>query len=501
MSLTPAERDVWVVTDDGRRGLHSSFQEKLASLSPRRRVDFLRSEKIDSIAPGAVVVWLAAAHPPATLLADTARTVLACIVGGRRATFSSGPGTYAQMGRGFACPIGVGRVDQAVKLRDLLERRIKILRHAGPGQAHAAATAAAVLVHQWLVRCGGAGNDSSDAGLPLPPRPDGVRLAAGLLLRFAVAARAFASRLLYGVFGAQRWRVGHLANPSLEGLAARLGEVTWWPELPRGEFLADPFIESHDPPVILCEWKRPEKGRGVIARARYVSGRPPEITEILDGEYAHLSYPNFVDDAGARFFFPECAQSGRLTKYRLDEHGLPRLPGEVLIDQPLIDATLLRHDERWWLFGTLPGAAESESHLYLFHSADLAGSWTPHPLNPVVIDPACARPAGKILVGDGRLIRPAQDCERRYGNGLAFMEITVLSTERYEEKLLTRVMPPARGFPRHGIHTFNIVETPSGSTAILDAYTVGFDPLAWFDRLMERPRFRKALGKGSNGRS
>jgi hypothetical protein len=505
MSLTPAERDVWVVIDDGHRGLHSTFEKKLASLAARRRIDVVDHEKIGTIAPDAVVVWLAAAHLPANLLADGTRTVLVCIVGGQRATFASAAGTYAQMGRGYACPLSVARVGpgegRAVTLRDVLERRIKIQRHAGPGQAQVAATTAAVMVHQWLVRSAGtAAPASSDLSLRPPPARAG--LAVALALRLALAAYASVARLIYGVFGAQRWRVGHLANPSLDGLAARFGEVTWWPELARGEFLADPFVESQDPPVILCEWKRPEKGRGVIARVRYEGPqRPLDIAEILDGEYAHLSYPNFVDDGGARYLFPECAQSGRLTRYRLDDRGLPVHPGEVLIDQPLIDATLLRHDERWWLFGTLPGAAESESHLYLFSSPDLSGSWIPHPLNPVVIDPACARPAGKIFVRDGRLIRPAQDCERRYGNGLAFMEITVLSTERYEEKLLTRLMPPARGFPRHGIHTFNIVETSSGGTAILDAYTVGFDPLAWFDRLMERPRFRKALGKGSNDRS
>ncbi|HUQ10646.1 MAG TPA: hypothetical protein VM146_10050 [Steroidobacteraceae bacterium] len=489
------------MTDKGPLSLHSTFQKKLEALEPRRRVGFLTPGEFDAAGADSIIVWLAAQSPPETLLADSARTVLVCLVNGAYDTFDSIPRTYAQMGRGYACAMAVARLREATKLRNGLERRIKVLRHAGPGQAHEAAATAALMIHQWLVRFARSADDLA-AGLPsMPPAHTGRANGTWhLAMRLALAARAFLGRLCYGIFFAQRWRIGHLEDPSIEGLTGRLGEITWWPELARGEFLADPFIESQDPPVILCEWKRPQKGRGVIARVRYQrEQRSLDIVEILDGAYAHLSYPNFVEYDGAKFLFPECAQSGRLTKYRLDESGVPRLPGELLFDQPLIDATLLKHDGRWWLFGTMPGAAQSESHLYLFHSLDLDGSWTPHPLNPVVIDPACARPAGRIMVKDGRLIRPAQDCERRYGNGLAFMEITLLTTDRYEEQLLTRLVPPARGFPRHGIHTFNIVESPAGSMAILDGYTVQFDPLAWFDRLMERPRFRKALGKGSSG--
>jgi hypothetical protein len=362
-----------------------------------------------------------------------------------------------------------------------------------------------VIVHQWLIRFARSSSEPESSARDYsvsPIHPGRAKTLWDLTLRFACAAFALVSLLSYGVFGAQRWRVGHLRIASLKDIPARLDEVTWWPELGRGEFLADPFIESEEPPVILCEWKRPEKGRGVIARVRYdEQERSLEIAEILDGDYAHLSYPMFIEHEGSKILFPECAQSGGLTMYRLDDRGLPRLPGKVLFKQPLIDATLLRRDNLWWLFGTLPGASQSESHLYLYYSSDLsADSWTPHPQNPVVIDPACARPAGRIVAIDGRLIRPAQDCERRYGNAICFMEITALSVDRYEERLFMRLQPSLRGFPKHGIHTFNIVESTVGFTAILDGYTLRFDPLAWFDRLMERPSFRKAFVKRSVNR-
>ncbi|MEO8017807.1 MAG: hypothetical protein ABI769_08340 [Pseudomonadota bacterium] len=491
-----------VVTENVHRSLHAVFQKKLSSQNPQRRIGFLTADELGAISADAVIVWLARSSPPQQVVGDSSRIVLVCVLGGTYAAFDSVLATYAQMGRGYSCSLMVGRLHDIATPRDCLERRLKILRRAGPNQSHQAAEAAAVVVHQWLIRFASTSNYSDRQPSPpsvTPTHPGRIKTLWDLSLRFVLAAWALVTHLGYGAFFAQRWRVGHLKFVSLEDVPARLGEVTWWPELGRGEFLADPFIESEEPPVLLCEWKRPEKGRGVIARVRFDEHRRSlEIAEILDGVYAHLSYPNFIEDEESKIIFPECAQSGGLTMYRLDDLGLPRQPGRLLFDQPLIDATLLRHDNLWWLFGTLPGASQSESHLYLYYSVDLSvDSWTPHRLNPVVIDPACARPAGKILVKDGRLIRPAQDCERRYGSAISFMEITALSTERYEESLLMRLSPSSSGFPKHGIHTFNIV----GSTAILDGYNVRFDPLAWFDRLMERPTFRKALGKRSIKRS
>ena len=61
--------------------------------------------------------------------------------------------------------------------------------------------------------------------------------------------------------------------------------------------------------------------------------------------------------------------------------------------------------------------------------------WTPHPGNPLLRDFRRARPGGRIFRDDdGRLLRPSQDCVRRYGYGLGISEITELSTSGFAER-------------------------------------------------------------------
>ena len=62
-------------------------------------------------------------------------------------------------------------------------------------------------------------------------------------------------------------------------------------------------------------------------------------------------------------------------------------------------------------------------------------------MNPVVSDVRSARPAGRIFLRDGHLIRPAQDCSRAYGWRLVFNRIEVLSPTDYRESPISAIEP------------------------------------------------------------
>jgi hypothetical protein len=87
-------------------------------------------------------------------------------------------------------------------------------------------------------------------------------------------------------------------------------------------------------------------------------------------------------------------------------------------------------------------ASPSQAHdtLRLFHSAELSYSWQEHPKSPIVVgDPRHARPAGRIVEWDGRLIRFAQNCDPAYGTDVRAFEITSLTPTTYSERPLGRV--------------------------------------------------------------
>jgi len=220
---------------------------------------------------------------------------------------------------------------------------------------------------------------------------------------------------------------------------------------PASGFWADPFL-----------WARDGRHFVFFEEFLYATSRGRISALVLDGdarplgepvpvleEPHHLSYPFVFEVDGDLYMVPEKAQLSRVDLYRCrafpDRWEFVR----TLIDGLAIaDATLVQHEGLWWLFAALkkPGVHLNES-LWAFYSASpLSNAWSPHPQNPLVRDFSRGRPGGRIFRdGTGRLLRPSQDCVRRYGYGLNLSEITVLSPTSYEERLLWRVSGEGAG--------------------------------------------------------
>jgi hypothetical protein len=62
-------------------------------------------------------------------------------------------------------------------------------------------------------------------------------------------------------------------------------------------------------------------------------------------------------------------------------------------------------------------------------------------MNPVTRDIRGARPAGKIFVHEGRIIRPAQIGTPKYGYGIRFNEILILTPTEFREQPWDEILP------------------------------------------------------------
>jgi len=228
-------------------------------------------------------------------------------------------------------------------------------------------------------------------------------------------------------------------------IAYRRGSAPPTPIMPPpGRFYADPFLFQRDgrryvffedydwasERAVICYLEIDERGRH----------RAPQLALRQD---CHLSYPFVFAEGEDVYMLPETAGHGTVELYRA-----VRFPGEWTLERVLLtdvtatDATLLRHEGRWWLFAALAVDGERPiDELFLFSSDSLHGQWAPHPLNPIVSDVRCARPAGRIFLRDGQLIRPAQDCSEAYGGRLVFNRIDVLSPTEYREEPVGAIEP------------------------------------------------------------
>lgn len=153
---------------------------------------------------------------------------------------------------------------------------------------------------------------------------------------------------------------------------------------------------------------------------------------------------------------PESSSAARIELFRATA-----FPGGWVKEATLVegvvasDATLIEHGGRWWLFATVrDGGGAFSDALCLWSAADFRGPWSPHPRNPVLIDIASARPAGHMVMRDGALLRPVQDCRRGYGAALGIARVTRLDLDGFEQEVES-IIGPGPLWPGRKLHTLN----------------------------------------------
>ena len=309
------------------------------------------------------------------------------------------------------------------------------------------------------------------------------------LLERARFANALGDRLVHGVFSALlevvEWNVGFVDGGARKLLSGEPLDVRWLPRPDALTFIADPFVVERDGVrALFVEAFDYEVDRGTIeALVLDDAGAIVRREQVIDGQ-THLSYPYPVEIDGELYLIPESCAANEVALYRC-----VRFPDKWERDTALfpafdgVDTTLFAHDGRWWAFCTR-WSHGSTLALYAFHADSPRGCWTPHALNPIVVDVSSARPAGQPFVVDGVLYRPGQDCSQSYGGGLAIARIDQLTPAAYSETIVRRIDARAFGRWNAGIHTVSFTR----DTLVVDGKHVYRDArkLGWVAKKIRR---------------
>ncbi|MBO6718118.1 MAG: hypothetical protein JJ913_09205 [Rhizobiaceae bacterium] len=226
---------------------------------------------------------------------------------------------------------------------------------------------------------------------------------------------------------------------------------------PGDHFYADPFPAFRDGrDWLFFEDLDHKTGKGIISVVGFgEDGRPGQVEPVLEEPW-HLSYPFLIEEDGETYMVPEASLSGEIAIYRATD--LPRgwVKEAVLVSGvEAADATIIRHDGSYWMFAvTRDGSGGYSDTLAIWHAPALFGPWTPHARNPVLVDDRAARPAGNMVVRDGQLWRPVQDCRNGYGAALGLARVTQLDPDRYDQQVET-VLTPNADWPGRKLHTQN----------------------------------------------
>jgi hypothetical protein len=233
--------------------------------------------------------------------------------------------------------------------------------------------------------------------------------------------------------------------------------------------------------------------RGTIAAIMPANQSAAVPVQIGPQPAVHLSYPYLFEAEGRLLCIPESNEAAEVGLYEIGRFPDRWVKVANLIEGlPIVDATLFRYQDRWWLAGSEATAKGTTCELHLWHAAEIAGPWQPHAANPVKVDVRSARPAGTPFWQNGALYRPAQDCSRTYGGRVVINRVVTLTPTDFLETPAATVEPaPAGPYPA-GLHTLSA----AGSGTLIDSKRVVFSPAEFRRVLLHYLRSAARRGRG-----
>lgn len=257
-------------------------------------------------------------------------------------------------------------------------------------------------------------------------------------------------RELYDKITRDRWEIGFVMG----GLPSVMGNeplcIQWLKHDYKDRWFADPFIlDVTDSDIsLLVEEFRYETAKGRIALL-VVDRQTFELKScriVLELD-THLSFPAIWRENGKVYVYPESWQTGTLCIYVLDDGHCDARNKIVFCEEPMADAIITNRFGGMQLF-----SVQKNDELRVYNLDPTSGLFELSFVKP--FDKATARNAGDFFEFEGKVYRPAQVCETRYGEAVEIQEVICDSDENF------CFVPHKTLFPCHpslntGLHTLN----------------------------------------------
>ena len=201
-------------------------------------------------------------------------------------------------------------------------------------------------------------------------------------------------------------------------------------------FVADPFvIYINQKRYMFFEVYNKIFRRGEIGLAISQDGRKWSFECIVLREPFHLAYPYVFNWDKNFYMIPESNSNGvRLFKAKQFPYKWELI--RLMFDgDGFVDSSIFCFKNKWWLFTAKSQKTSDPKTLYLYYADKPTGPWMEHSANPIVEhNDTISRPAGKVIMMNGRPIRFAQESIPKYGSSVRAFEVLELSTTKYIER-------------------------------------------------------------------
>ena len=277
----------------------------------------------------------------------------------------------------------------------------------------------------------------------------------------------------------KRWIIGIFRDNIMEIIRNKIfdPDINWLEIKSLDTYYADPFLMSSKEgsyKILLEDFSFSENYGKISLMTLDTSFKQVNFKVLLDTK-SHLSYPFAYTENNKTYIFPEAGQSGKLSCYEYDPVNETIVFLQDILDLPLRDSTIIKQNDKYWIFGTLTENV-TDYKLHVFFSDNLLGPYVSHPANPIKNGLDGNRPAGNFIVIDGNIYRPTQNCQITYGESMTINKITELNEHNVvEEPYMTIRINNSNRF-NHGMHTIHTINALD-DLIVVDGIKWTFSPM------------------------
>lgn len=162
-------------------------------------------------------------------------------------------------------------------------------------------------------------------------------------------------------------------------------------------------------------------------------------------ENFHLSFPYLFEYQDQLYMCPESSENKDIRVYKCVDFPLQwKLEKVIMSEISAADTMIFQRNGKWWMLTNVDVAdvGDYRSELCVFFAdTPLEARWTPHPLNPVIVDASRARNAGCFTIGDAYFRFSQGQGFDVYGKRVLINKIIELTDTNYVESCEAIVAP------------------------------------------------------------
>lgn len=281
------------------------------------------------------------------------------------------------------------------------------------------------------------------------------------------------------------WNLGFITDDISDVIKSDRLNIHWMKHNYNDRWFADPYLlEVTDKQIVVLveefsyKLRKGRIARLVVSRPDYVLQDMKIILELP----THLSFPVIYRKDNEVYVMPENSKSGGISIYRYDDQKIMLEKVHEIGKLPLTDATIVKFKfgEEYVFSTKLPNPNGDELQIYSFDGNTML--MDEKPIANVSFPSNIARNAGDAFYIGEQLYRPAQDCNKCYGNGLNIQKVNKNGDAFTFETIKTfHSDNPNYGL---GYHTFNM----KNGLIVMDGHRLRFPRMVTFLSLLHKIR-------------